>query len=168
MLFRSRINEDAYRQAVGLPPRDHLEVDQQRNARHQGDARERGSAAGGREAPVLTADHSAEAGQPQHTQTRLRITDASQVRADVAGKVVEITDTHVLVQTGRTDAVRFTRAQLSGEVHVGKSVELEYRANERKQAQDQSPEQDSTKQLDQGRQQEPARQNTPKRSIDGL
>lgn len=163
-----RINDDAYRQALGLAPRDRLAVDQQRDERHQGDARERGSTPGRREEAVLAADRPAEAGQAQSAQTRLRITEASQVRASVAGKVVEVTDTHVLVQTGRTDAVRFTRAQLSGEVHVGKSVELEYRANERKQTPEQTRQQQSTQQLDQSRQRDTTQQNTQKRSIDGL
>lgn len=163
-----RINEDAYRQAVGIAPRDRLRVDQGRDERHQGDARERGSTPGRREEAVLATIRTAQPGQTQHAQTQLRVTDASPVRADVSGKIIEVTDTHVLVQTGRTDAVRFTRAQLSGEVHVGRRVTLEYRANERQQKPEQDRQRKPGQQIDHGPAHDDSHQHMHKLSKDGL
>jgi hypothetical protein len=81
----------------------------------------------------------------------------------VTGKVVEVTDTHVLVQTSKRDAVRFAKADLSREVRTGQRIELEFKANERKQASEQ------TKQTtEQTRQREVTQQNTQKRGLDGL
>ncbi|VVD30921.1 KfrB domain-containing protein [Paraburkholderia dioscoreae] len=158
-----RINDDAYRQAAGLPPRDRLAVDQQRHGRDQGDARERGIPSGSGQAPVLGHDHAKEGDAGRQTQSGLRITDSSKVSSNVTGKVVEVTDTHVLVQTGRTDAVRFAKADLSRDVSKGQRIELEFKANERKQVNEQ------TKQTtEQTRQREVSQQNTRKRGLDGL
>lgn len=125
-----RIDEDAYRQALGLAPRDRIGMDQAGHERDQGDARERAGAAGSRGQAVLNEPPSP--GQTGHVPPGLRITESASLGPDVVvqGKVIELSDKHVLVQTSRTDAVRFGKDELSGNVHHGQSVQLNFKPNE--------------------------------------
>lgn len=122
-----RISDDAYRQAAGLVPNDHRTVDQQRHARDQGDARERGSTSGGRQAAVLKNDHTKEHGAARPLQAAFRLTESTDAGPVVAGRVIEVTDQHVLIQTGKRDVVRFEPSALSGSVKVGQRLQLEFR-----------------------------------------
>ncbi|MDN4571855.1 hypothetical protein DBB29_24665 [Pandoraea cepalis] len=149
-----RINDEAYRQAAGLDPRDHRTMDQQRHGRDQRDERERGVAQGGREAPVLTGGRNQESEAKHQSHQSLRITDASKAGQRVVGKVIDVTDEHVLVQTGKSDAVRFDRSDLSREVDKGQRISLEFkelersRSNERAtQSREIQPELGDTKQI---------------------
>ncbi|UVA77153.1 zeta toxin family protein [Pandoraea commovens] len=126
-----RINDEAYRQAAGLVPRDYRAMDQQRHARYQGDERERAVAPGGREAAVLNGAHNKEHGDGRQPLHPVRITDSSKAGSQIVGKVIEVTDEHVLVQTGKSDAVRFDRSELSREVTAGQRISLEFKALER-------------------------------------
>ncbi|WP_232464390.1 zeta toxin family protein [Burkholderia ubonensis] len=146
-----RIDEDAYRQAVGLPPRDRHELDPAGHERHQGNARERSNATEGSRQALLSQPPSPE--RAGHLPAGLRITESSSLGRDIVvqGKVVEVSDKHVLVQTGRTDAVRFTKDELSGNVHIGQNVQMKHESHEQKQRVDQSRELAKTPSNEQGR-----------------
>ncbi|MDD1494025.1 hypothetical protein DF016_10575 [Burkholderia stagnalis] len=146
-----RIDEDAYRQAVGLPPRDRHELDPAGHERHQGDARERSSTAEGSRQAVLSSAPSPE--QVGRLPAGLRITESSSLGRDIVvqGKVVDVSDKHVVVQTGRTDAVRFAKDELSGNVHIGQNVQMKHDSHEQKQHVDQSREIAKTPAHEQGR-----------------
>lgn len=146
-----RIDEDAYRQAVGLPPRDRHELDPAGHERHQGNARERSNATDGSRQALLSQPPSPE--RAGHLPAGLRITESSSLGRDIVvqGKVVEVSDKHVLVQTGRTDAVRFTKDELSGNVHIGQNVQMKHESHEQKQRVDQSRELAKTPSKEQGR-----------------
>ncbi|MGR9587080.1 zeta toxin family protein [Pandoraea sputorum] len=122
-----RISDEAYRQAAGLVPKDHRTLDQQLHARDQGNARERGSTSGSRQAAVLKTDDTKEYESGKISRVAFRLTEASNAGAVVAGNVIEVTDQHVLIQTGKHDVVRFQAAELSGPVKVGQRLQLEFR-----------------------------------------
>lgn len=137
-----RIDDAAYRQAAGLPPRDSLAVDSQRHERSQGDARERGSSTGRSGQAVLTADGDEPTGAKATAGTHLRVTKASDLDPNIVvrGEVIRVTDKHVLVQTGRTDAVEFARSDVSGAVRVGQRVQMNYQEVDQKKSVEQSQE----------------------------
>lgn len=146
-----RIDEDAYRQAVGLAPRDRHELDPAGHERHQGDARERSRAEeSGRQAVLIPAPSPGLSGP---LPAGLRITEASSLGRDIVvqGKVVDVSDKHVVVQTGRADAVRFTKDELSGNVHVGQNVQMKHESHEQKRNVDQSREMAKTSPNEQDR-----------------
>ncbi|WP_260434051.1 zeta toxin family protein [Burkholderia stagnalis] len=146
-----RIDEDAYRQAVGLPPRDRHELDSAGHERHQGNARERSRSTEGSGQAVLSQFPTPErAGQ---LPAGLRITESSSLGRDIVvqGKVVDVSDKHVVVQTGRTDGVRFTKDELSGNVHLGQNVQMKHETHEQKQSVDQSREMAKSPPNEQGR-----------------
>lgn len=131
-----RIDDAAYRQAAGLPPRDSLAVDSQRHERGQGDARERGNPAGRSEQTVLNDAGRKAPGTTATAAAHLRITQAGELDTNVVvrGKVLTVTEERVLVQTGRTDAVEFARSDVSGAVRVGQKVQLNFHENGQRQA----------------------------------
>lgn len=98
----------------------------------------------------------------QRQQSALRITDSKLAQGKVAGQVIEITDTHVLVQTGRNDAVRFARSELSGAVRNGQRIELEFKAADQQHAHQQSKQS-----VDQSRQREIQQVRSHKQGFDG-
>ncbi|CAM2198489.1 Zeta toxin domain-containing protein (plasmid) [Paraburkholderia kururiensis] len=131
-----RIDDAAYRQAAGFPPRDSLAMDSQRHERSQGDARERGSAAGRSGQAVLNAAADKAPGAQASAAAHLRVTKANELETNVVvrGKVLSVTEERVLVQTGRTDAVEFARSDVSGAVRVGQKVQLNFQENGHRQA----------------------------------
>lgn len=137
-----RIDDAAYRQAAGLPPRDSLAVDSQRHERSQGDARERGSSTGRSGQAVLTADGGEPTGAKATAATHLRVTKASDLDPNIVvrGEVIKVSDKHVLVQTGRTDAVEFARSDVSGAVRVGQKVQMNYQEVDQKKSVEQGQE----------------------------
>lgn len=44
--------------------------------------------------------------------------------------MIDVSDKQVLVQTSRTDAVRFSKDELSGNVYQGQNVQLNFQPNE--------------------------------------
>jgi hypothetical protein len=138
-----RIDEDAYRQAAGLSPRDRLAMDRERHEGHQGDARERGIPAGSGGQAVLKHPDGAQNFAPGEFAGR--VTQASELDRNtvVRGQVIKVTDEHVLVQTGRSTAVQFARSDISGNVHTGQKVQMDYRENAQnktvEQGQERSP-----------------------------
>jgi hypothetical protein len=158
----NRISDGAYRQAAGQAPGQRVAVDRERDPRHQGNERERDRPQGSRQAAVLSAEGASPAPGAQRQQSALRITDSKLAQGKVTGQVIEITDTHVLVQTGRNDAVRFARSELSGAVRNGQRVELEFQAAERQQSTQQSKQS-----AEQSRQREIQQQRAHKQGFDG-
>lgn len=126
-----RIDDGAYRQAAGLPPADRLGMDRERDERHQGNARERGVAAGNSGQTVLTTAPGGHASAAEASVGSLSVVNASELGPDtiVRGKVIKISDEHVLIQTGRTNAVQFSRSEVTGAVHLGQKVQMDYREN---------------------------------------
>lgn len=132
-----RIDEDAYRQAAGLAPRDRVGMDRAGDERHQGDARERGIASGNRGQAVLKQPDGAQSAAPGEFAGT--ITKATELDRDavVRGQVIKVTDQSVLVQTGRSTAVEFARSDIRGDVHNGQKVQMNYRENNQEQGADQ-------------------------------
>jgi hypothetical protein len=158
----NRISDGAYRQAAGQAPGQRVNVDRERDPRNPGNERERVSAQGSRESAVLSADGASSVRGVQRQQSALRITDSKLAQGKVAGQVIEITDTHVLVQTGRNDAVRFARSELSGAVRNGQRIELEFKAADQQHAHQQSKQS-----VDQSRQREIQQVRSHKQGFDG-
>ena len=129
-----RIDEDAFRQAAGLSPRDRVGMDRERNEGHQGDARERGIPAGSGGQAVLKHLNVAHNNAP--SEFAGRVTQARELDRNtvVRGQVIKVTEEHVLVQTGRSTAVQFARSDISGNVHTGQKVQMDYRENTRNKA----------------------------------
>ncbi|MBU9236340.1 zeta toxin family protein [Burkholderia multivorans] len=125
-----RIDEDAYRQALGLAPRDRVGLDRAGHDWDQGNARERASAERSGGQTLLTAPPSRS--HITHVPPGLRITESTSLKPDVVvqGKVIDVSDKQVLVQTSRTDAVRFSKDELSGNVYQGQNVQLNFQPNE--------------------------------------
>ncbi|WP_254211137.1 zeta toxin family protein [Burkholderia multivorans] len=125
-----RIDEDAYRQALGLAPRDRVGLDRTGHDWDQGNARERASAERSGGQTLLTAPPSRS--HITHVPPGLRITESTSLKPDVVvqGKVIDVSDKQVLVQTSRTDAVRFSKDELSGNVYRGQNVQLNFQPNE--------------------------------------
>ncbi|EGD05089.1 MULTISPECIES: zeta toxin family protein [Burkholderia cepacia complex] len=125
-----RIDEDAYRQALGLAPRDSVGLDRAGHDWDQGNARERASAERSGGQTLLTAPPSRS--HITHVPPGLRITESTSLKPDVVvqGKVIDVSDKQVLVQTSRTDAVRFSKDELSGNVYRGQNVQLNFQPNE--------------------------------------
>jgi hypothetical protein len=67
-----------------------------------------------------------------------------------------------LVQTGRNDAVRFARSELSGAVRNGQRIELEFKAADQQHAHQQSKQS-----VDQSRQREIQQVRSHKQGFDG-
>jgi hypothetical protein len=163
-----RIDEDAYRQAAGLAPRDRLSLDSELNERHQGNARERGNPQGDRGPAVLDEGRAGDQGHRGPSQTLLRIADSEKIRSAVQGQVINVDGDHVLVQTGRADAVRFPKAQMSREVKLGDKVALEFKENDLQQGNDRNRQRGPARQIEQDRQTESTPRNVKNRGIDGL
>ncbi|EML1599293.1 zeta toxin family protein (plasmid) [Burkholderia multivorans] len=125
-----RIDEDAYRQALGLAPRDRVGLDRAGHDWDQGNARERAGAERSGGQTLLTAPPSRS--HITHVPPGLRITESTSLGPDVVvqGKVIDVSDKQVLVQTSRTDAVRFSKDELSGNVYQGQNVQLNFQPNE--------------------------------------
>jgi hypothetical protein len=98
----------------------------------------------------------------------LRITDSEKIRSAVQGQVISVDGEHVLVQTGRADAVRFPKAQMSREVKLGDKVALEFKENDRQQGNDRNRQGGPTRLIEQDRQTESTPRNVKNRGIDGL
>ncbi|PRZ44852.1 zeta toxin [Paraburkholderia fungorum] len=128
-----RIDEGAYRQAAGLAPRDRLAMDSEFHERDQGDARERGVPTGGSRQTVLTGAAGRAPGEKSVADASMRIRPAGELDRGtvIRGQVIKITDDHVLVQTGRSDAVQFQRSDLSGRVHLGQKVQMNHESTQR-------------------------------------
>lgn len=63
----------------------------------------------------------------------MRVTPASELDPStvIRGQVIKITDDHVLVQTGRSNAVQFQRSDLSGRVHLGQKVQMNHESTQK-------------------------------------
>ncbi|MCX4151047.1 MULTISPECIES: zeta toxin family protein [Paraburkholderia] len=137
-----RINDDAYRQAAGLAPGSGHGVDRERNGNLKENESGRGVPQRDRVPSVLT--HAPGGDSPSTSQaaqhTPLRITDAHNLppeirKAGIRGHVIEANDKTVLVRTGKTDAVRFSRSEISGKVEPGKRIEMTFKPLEQEQGQ---------------------------------
>lgn len=132
-----RATDDAWRQAAGERPRQRDGVDLPRDVHRKTDATGRDATQGSRQEAGLAQSRSNEpARTASTTHTRLRITDASKLPADVKaagvrGTVQEVNDKHVLIRTSDTEAVRFTRAELPGTLKTGSTIKLGLRGHER-------------------------------------
>ena len=135
-----RISDDAYRQAAGLAPRSGHGMDPERNGNVKENEHGRSVPQDSR-GPSVLATSAATAARNTPPTTPLTITDAHKLPADVRakgikGEVFEVTDKHVLVRTGKTDAVRFARSEIQGKVENGKRIEMEFRGRDQQKAQE--------------------------------
>ena len=132
-----RISDDAYRQAAGLPLGRGHGMGSGRDGHGQETEPGRGVSPESRVAPVLTPSPSNSHRARLEGHSPLKITDANKLPASakaagIRGHVIEVDDEHVLIRTGKSDAVRFARSDIRGNVEVGKPIEMQFKAREQR------------------------------------